>query len=370
MGNRPFPSAAQAIVLTLLGLGLLASSAVASAPPGPRLATVELINTKGSERDEPTTAPFLALTTFGPSGQKQRHPLKQRFAEGHGLVPLPFSGPSWSGDGSLIAFVGSKGKANGIYVADADGGHLHLVKGTKRGRDPVIAPDGMTLAFSRSRTHFPKPTRHGIAGRFYSSTTTWIVNLGGGRARRLTNWRNDVDYRPESFSPDGSLLAMTKRDDRLNGPRIALLHVGGGEVTELEVPGEEATISPDGKQIAFAGYLDPTRIETEEDHDYDIGELYTMSLDGSQVKRLTYNSDKIESSPSWDPSGQRLAYVETKADTSFVAGLALLFPTGNAIETINVDGSCRKLVRSSEKVALYGAAWQPGAERGAGRIAC
>ncbi len=372
MGNGPFPSAARAVILALLALGLLVSSAIASVPPGPRLATVELIETKGSERDEPTASPFVALATFGPSGQRHRHLLKQRLEEGPEPTPFPFYGPSWSGDGSSIAFVGSKGKANGIYVAGADGGNPHLVRGTKGGRDPVIAPDGTGLAFSRVRTHFPKPTTKPWKqqGRYYSSTTTWIVDIDGGKARRLTDWRNDLDYVPESFSPDGSLLAMTKRDDRLNGPRIALMRMDSGEVADLEVPGEEAAISPDGKQIAFAGYLDPTRIETEENHDYDIGELYTMSLDGTQVSRLTYNSDKIESSPSWDPSGQRIAYVEAKADTSFVAGLALLFPTGNAIEEINADASCRKTLRSSKKVALYGAAWQPGADRGAGRIAC
>ncbi len=369
-----FPNAlraARSIAFGLLALGLLATSAEASSPPGPRLATVELIETKGSERDEPTAAPFVALTTFGPSGEKQRHLLKQRLEVGPGLAPSPVFGPSWSGDGSLIAFVGLKGKTSGIYVADADGGHPHLVKGTRDGRDPVISPDGMAVAFSRWRTHFPKPTpKLWKQGNSYSSTTTWIINLRGGKARRLTNWRNGLDYVPESFSPDGSLLAMTKRDDRLNGPRVALMHMDNGEVTELEAPGEEAAISPDGMQIAFAGYLDPTRIEAEEDRDYDIGELYTMSLDGSQVRRLTYNADKIESSPSWDPSGQRLAYVEAKADTSFAPGLGLLFPTGNAIAEINTDASCRKTVRSSEKVALYGAAWQPGAERGVGRIAC
>jgi hypothetical protein len=36
---------------------------------GPRLATVELIDTKGSERDESTSSPFVAVTTFGPSGE-------------------------------------------------------------------------------------------------------------------------------------------------------------------------------------------------------------------------------------------------------------------------------------------------------------
>lgn len=358
----------RAIVLGLLTLFLCAQPAWAAAPPGPRLATVELIDTKGSERDEPTESPFVAVTTFGPSGEAQRHLLKQRFEEG-GFAPITFYGPSWSGDGSSVAIVGISGKRQGIYLID-DGGSPHLVKGTRGGANPVIAPDGTTLVFSRSRTHLPKPTRHGVSGRYYSSTTTWEIGIDGGRARRLTSWRNGLSYTPSSFSPDGSLLALTKRDQHQGAPLIALMRTDGGGTSELEVPGEEPEFSADGKQLAFVGYLNPVRIEAEENRDYDIGELYTMNLDGTQIRRLTRNKDEIETSPSWDSSGQRLAYVAVKADTSFDPGLGLLFPTGNAIEQVNVDGSCREEVRSSRKVALYGVAWQPGAERGAGRIEC
>lgn len=350
-----------------------ATPAAASVPPGPRLASVELIETKGSERDEPTAGPFVALTTFGPLGTRRRQLLKQRLEGRSGVVPLPFHGPAWSGDGGSIAFVGARGKARGIYVAGGDGIGLHLVKGTARGTDPVLSPDGKTLAFARSRTHFPKVNPKKlppVSGRYYSSTTTWVIDLAGGRARRLTAWRNGLENVPESFSPDGSTLALTKRDDRLDGPRIALQPLAGGAATELPEPAEDAAISPDGTKLAFVGYLDPTRIEAEENRDYTIGELYTMNLDGTQLQRLTYNADKIEASPSWDPSGQRLAYTEVEADTSFDPGLALLFPTGNAIAEINADASCRRTVRSGPHVALYGVAWQPGPERGAGRLPC
>lgn len=367
-------ASAQIVRLALIGLaalGLGTAAAAASVPPGPRLATVELIETKGSERDEPE--PFVALTTFGPHGTKRRHLLKQRLEGRSGVVPLPFNGPAWSGDGDSIAFVGVRGEARGIYVASGEGGDLHLVKGTARGTDPVLSPDGRTLAFARSRAHFPKvnPKKFPpISGRPYSSTTTWVIDLSGGRARRLTAWRNGLDNTPESFSPDGSTLALTKHDDRLGSPRIVLTPMGGGEATELPQPAEDAAISPDGTKLAFVGYLDPTRIEAEENRDYTIGELYTMNLDGTQLRRLTYNASKIEASPSWDPSGQRIAYTEVEADTSFDPGLALLFPTGNAIAAINADGSCRRTVRSSPHVALYGVAWQPGLERGTGRIPC
>ena len=92
--------------------------------------------------------------------------------------------------------------------------------------------------------------------------------------------------------------------------------------------------------------------------------------DGTRAKRLTRSEDVLESSPSWDPSGQRIAYVQVKADTSFLPGLALLFPTGNALMQVNADGTCRKKIASDPKVAFYGIAWQPGPGREAGRIDC
>ena len=361
-------------LLVAAALGCGAATALGSIPPGPRLAAIELIETKGSKRAEPTADPFVALTTFGPSGEMQRHLLKQRLEGGPGVAPFPFSGPAWSADGSAIAFVGTSGKnARGIYLIGSDGARPHVIKGTQGGSDPVLSPDGKTLAFARSRTHFPKVNPKKIpptSGRYYSSTTTWVIDLDGGGAHRLTSWRNGLGNTPASFSPDGSTLALTKRDDRLDAPRVVLLPLAGGEATELPEPGENAAISPDGTKLAFVGYLNPTRIEAEENRDYTIGELYTMNLDGSQPRRLTHNRDKIETSPSWDPSGQRLAYTEIKADTSFDPGLALLFPTGDAIAEINADGSCRRTVRSSARVALYGVAWQPGLERGAPRLAC
>jgi len=355
---------------SLAALGLIAmaagsATAVASAPPGPRLATVELIQTKGSERDENATAPFIALTTFGASGQKARHLLKARLEEGGSVRPFPFYGPSWTGDGSAIAFLGSQGKSTSVYAIGADGEQLQRLGGVT---GAVFSPDGKGIAFSTSRSHHRHPGRP--AGGDYSSTATWIADLGTGKARRLTAWRNGLSNVPTSFSPDGSLLALTMSDDSADEQQVVLARADGSGSTPLIADASEGSISPDGTRIAFAGYLNPTVIEAEENRDYKIGELYVANIDGSGVKRLTKNEDGVETSPSWDPSGERIAYVETKASTSFVPGLDFLFPFGNRIREMNADGTCQKTLRTSPKLALYGVAWEPGEGRAAGRIAC
>lgn len=353
------------IIAAIIICGAFAVPAGGSGFPGPRLASVELISTKGSERPEKASAPFTALTTFDLSGSPPRHLLKARLEEGAGLAPLPFRAPTWSPDGSTIAFFGSKGKVGGIYVIGADGTDPRLVL-RRRGLifNAVFGPDGTTIAFSVWRFRSV-----GHSG-FFDGTTTWLLNTQTGATRRLTRWEDGLSNVPSSFSPDGSVLAVTRTEPNGRGPRVALLRLDGSGVTDLGQFGEEPAISPDGSKIAFVGYRDATHVEAEEAQEYDIGELYTMNLDGSHVQRLTRNKTGIESSPSWDPSGQRLAYVQTRASTSFDPTLDLLFPTGNSIREMNADGSCRKTVRSDPQVAFYGVGWQPGPEHEATRLTC
>lgn len=350
-----------------MAFALLAVAPITSvaSPPGPRLATVELINTKGSERDEKASAPFIALSTFGADGHKLRPLLKGRSDESRKLLPFFFLGPTWTGDGSALAFLGAKGEKASFYAIDADGGHLQRLSGVI---GPVFSPDGHWMAFSRTRSHDSTQVK-AILGR-YKSTSTWLFDLRTRELRQLTPWRDGLSNVPTSFSPDGTLLAMTKDDESLDGSRVVLARTDGSGATELFEQASEGVISPSGSQIAFAGYLNPSHIEAEENRDYDIGELYVANIDGSHVRRVTRNATKIETSPSWDPSGERIAFVQVTADTSFVPSLGLLFPFGNEIREMNADGSCKTTVRRNPKLAFYGVAWEPGTERGAGRLEC
>jgi len=348
-----------------------AATGSAASPPGPRLATVQMIATKGSERDENASPPLMALTTFGESGEKRRYLLKELLDDRvKKVVPFPLMGlsgsPSWSANGSTVAFLASKAKMHrGIYLAEADGSHPRLAKGTAKGTDvvfnPVLSPDGRTLAFSRWR----------FAGkRNYSSTTTWIASLDGGKPRRLTRWRDDLEFIPSSFSPDGSVLALTKDDENLDGPRVVLMRMdGSGSETLIELA-EEPVISPDGSRIAFIGYKDQSVFEEDDTHRYSVGELYVANIDGSGVRRLTQNHTVSELAPSWDPSSSRIAYIGLSTATKYFSFFNFMFPEGNSIMEINADGSCPTRILSDPKVANYGVAWQPGPGREAGPIEC
>lgn len=359
------------LLLTLfLGPGTAGASI---SPEGPRLAFIEW---SGEHRD-------FAVISSNASGAERRtlaggrfsrqvyeeSPLGERPAMRIRAFPIPISRPSWSPAGRSIAFTGWKIRmrgphrwgGGGTFIVGADGRGLRLFRAA-RGLDPVFAPDGRTLAFAIDRSRMPplntKPSEEGR----YERASVWTVGLDGSGLRQVTPLRNGILSYPSSFSPDGSTLAMTQYDLRNGWGSSAAVAVDldGGEQTTIASHAEEPVYSPDGSEVAFLHdrRLPGTRLSPEFTTD-----LMLAAKDGSGVRRLTDTPNNAEQSPSWDPSGQRIAYIEY--------GHEFLGADGNAVEQINADGTCRTTaVAPLRHTFLYGPTWQPGPGREAGRIAC
>ncbi len=353
----------------VVALGAVAGSAVAAAPEGPRLALTEF-------GLKPLRLELLTIDQTGGTpariagGGKRSRPLL-----------YPFSAPSWSPDGALIAFSAVASKIEGdehprleIFVASSDGSGIRPVPGTSEGYGPVFAPDGRTIAFARAPKQVrPKSRDEDTAtlrdrpGGALRSVSAWLVDIDGGEPRQLTKWRDGLNNFPSSFSPDGSLLAMTRVDERRAQDREAVvLQLGTGRVEVLSENGSEPAYSPDGSQIALLRTYVRPKHDRGKSRVAETSDLYLLGADGSHLRRLTDTPAKREVAPSWDPSGQRLAYAQFRGDESE----ASLFGFGGAIMEINADGTCRTKVLSARETAVYGPVWQPGAGREAGRIEC
>jgi Tol biopolymer transport system component len=348
---------------------------IASASPVSTLATFEMLKRLPSEQEASVENTEVALSTLAENGGFPHRLLAVPFEVGDTLVPDFFGGVSFSPDGTEIAFTAAaepeKAGSKAIYLIGSDGSGLRRLPGTAGAEDPHFSPDGTTLAFARSRFRTPKINwKKPLAplGKGYSSTTTWLLDLATGKAQRLTPWRNGLSVEPGSFSPDGATIVLTRADQHRRRSEILLWRLGRGPTRVLTQVGEEPDFSPDGSRIVFVGYQHPVHVEAEENQGYYIGDLYSIGVDGKDLRRLTDNK-AIETSPVWDPSGTRLAYVEAKPDRSWLPGASNLFPTGNRIREMNADGTCARTIRSAPKVGLYDVAWSPGATP-AGPLGC
>ena len=338
---------------------LAAGSANAAIPEGPRLAVVKL-----------SSKPLrLELVTVNRNGGR---PLR---LAGGGRRSRPFveflSPVSWSADGSTLAFSGIVSFEKGddheaiqkIFVVGADGSGLRAVPGTREALGPVLSPDGRTVAFTRS---IDRETPTTVGGKEWKEgfhgSSIWTVDLLTGAQRQLTPWRDELRYSASSFSPDGSTLLAAYEDPLLvHESQPVVLGLDGRTPRRILDDGSEAVYSPDGSKVALVRRIEEYGKDRGENTD-----LFVVNADGTGLRRLTRTPGLVELSPSWDPSGERLAYVRLPRARSEDAP----FGYRNALMQVNADGTCPTKVASAFRTFFFAPAWQPGPGRGAGRIEC
>jgi Tol biopolymer transport system component len=332
-------------VLFALLFGATASGAV-EVPAGPRLALMRL-NESSFE-----------LVTVDPSGSRQ-----QVVNDGRGsITPFSTSPPGWSADGSRLAFGGISGDNDfrlDVYVQRVDGSGVSLVPGTRNGSHPLLSPDGHTVAFSRF-----KPGKADKKQTRGTEFAVWLADLQGGVVRRITPYGQHVSDVASSFSSDGSTLLLTRTVEG-GAPAAVSIDLSRGRAAVIARRASDPVYSPDGTQIAFERVPRQT-LRKGGSNRHLFTDLYVTRADGSGIRRLTKTGKTAEVRPSWDPSGQRLAYL---AVAGSVGEGDFPFPEGSLGE-INVDGTCRTEIPTTPDPRITGAVWQPGPGREAGPISC
>ena len=332
------------LVGAMIALACSAATAPAATLGGPRLAVIKWDLFLGRYELETVDRTGAQPVRLAGGGERKR--------------PLPeiFQAPTWSPDGSKIAFVGvahsleGGGRGDRLYVVGADGHGLTPLLGTHGSVSPVFAPpNGESIAFTRF---------------WRRGASIWLTNVAEGPPRRVTPARGGLYMFPGSFSPDGSTLLATRVVGRRR-EEIVAVHLGTGQVETVLRNAGEPVYSPDGTRFALLRWRplrrrDGTRTESSD--------LFTAKTDGSGLRRLTNTRDQDEVYPSWDPSGERLAFVRYLPEP--VENEFLEVGIGASVMQLNADGTCPREILEPSTSAIYGAAWQPGPGREAGRISC
>jgi WD40-like Beta Propeller Repeat len=164
------------------------------------------------------------------------------------------------------------------------------------------SPDGKRLALS--------VTSFGRANAFNG---VHVVNPATGRDQQIVNCLPpECDWLDLDWSPDGSRLAFVSVVGGRSNGSISLINTDGTGRTFLETPtgGRDSSPSwsPNGNWIAYAGV------------DEDGSAVYAIRADGSQARLLARHG----SGPAWSPDGQKIAY-QTKC------GVKLITPSGSDV---------------------------------------
>ncbi len=189
----------------------------------------------------------------------------------------PIISPSWSPDGTRVAYVSFEMRKAVIIVQNLVTGERKTVvneKGTNSA--PTWSPDGSKLAVALSKD---------------GHTQVYGLNADGSGLHRLSN-SNGIDTEPQ-FSSDGESIYFTS--DRSGGPQIYKMSASGGNATRVTFSGSyniSPRVSSDGKTLAYISQREGGF------------QLYALDLASTQELRLADSA----SEPSFSPNGKYIMY--------------------------------------------------------------
>lgn len=209
------------------------------------------------------------------------------------------AGPAANGDRLAVA-------RQGIVLIDPDGSSARVLTRHRGWLDehPTWSPDGSRIAFKRSKNQ-------------YRSFQIYVKRVAGGQARRLTDGRYD-EY--PAWSPDGRLIAYSS----MRGLKVIRPDGSGERRIARFRDARELDWSPDGSRIAFnaRSWVWVARWNGTGKRRIVRGSAADWSPDGRKLvymprgggvatigtngKGRRYLSNGLE--PAWSPDGKKIAF--------------------------------------------------------------
>jgi Tol biopolymer transport system component len=260
--------------------------------------------------------------------------------------------PRWSPDAKNVAFVtpyGEEGR-NAVWTVPSNGGDEKFLA---LGDSPVWSPDGRKIAFSVE------------TGRLAVKAKISIIPAEGGEAKELMNY--DGSLTNLDWSPDGRYVAFSYSkgkdvknpisDSRTDIEDIYVISVNGGEprrLTQMDKKGFRFTSprwSPDGKKIAFRS-LDYEGWEKGRESE-PIG-IYTIGVEGGEPKLVTHEFDHWWFC--WSPDGKNIIFPRQDKESTGPYGadrrLYKVSAEGGKPEKLNIMGMMPDFSPDGKKIVF------------------
>lgn len=206
----------------------------------------------------------------------------------------PIMAPSWSPDGSEVAYVSFETTRPAIYRQNLrTGAREQLTNFKGLNNSPVWSPDGSAMAMVLSKDGSPD---------------IYLMDLKTRKLSRLTN-HYAIDTEP-TWMPDGSALLFTS--DRGGRPQIYRYDLKTAAVTRVTFEGRynaRARVAQDGRNVALV---------------HQKGGQYHIAVHDLVTERLTVlTSTSLDESPSIAPNGSVVLYATKRNGDSILSGVAV-----------------------------------------------